>query len=44
MRALLGKFIDPVQNALFPQRSIHNNILLAHKVITKFNIMKRKRS
>jgi len=44
MRPLLEKVIDIVQSAFIPHRSIHDNILLAHEVITKFNSMKGKKS
>jgi len=44
MQPLLGKIINPVQSAFVPQRSILDNILLAHEVINKFNSMKRKKS
>ena len=44
MQPLLGKIINPVQSAFVPQRSILDNILLAHEVINKFNSMKRKKA
>ena len=44
MRPLLEKVIDLVQSSFIPHRSIHDNILLAHEVITKFNSMKGKKS
>jgi len=44
MRPLLGKFINPIQSSFIRHRSIHDNILLAHEVIMKFNSMKGKKS
>ena len=44
MRPLLVNLIDPTQSAFVPNRSIHDNILLAHEVINKFNNMKGKKS
>ena len=44
MRPFLEKIIDPVQSAFIPHWSIHDNILLALEVITKFNSMKGKKS
>ena len=44
MRPLLVNLIDPTQSAFVSNRSIHDNILLAHEVINKFNNMKGKKS
>ena len=44
MRPVLGKLIDPVQSTFVPHRSIHDNILLTHEIIKKFNSMKGKKS
>ena len=41
---VLGKLTDPVQSAFVPHRSIHDNILLTHEIINKFNSMKGKKS
>ena len=43
MRQLLVKLINLVQSAFIPRRSIHDNVLLAHQVITKFNSVKGKK-
>jgi len=44
MRSILDKIIDPVQSAFVPKRSIHNNILLTHEIMTRFKLMKGKKS
>ena len=44
MCPVLGKLIDPVQGAFVPLWSIHDNILLTHEIINKFNSMKGKKS
>jgi len=44
LRPILGKIINAAQSAFVPYRSIHDNILLAHDVINKFNNMKGKKS
>jgi len=42
MRPILECLINPVQSAFIPKRSIHDNILVAHKIMNKFNNMKGK--
>ena len=44
MQPVLGHIIQPTQSAFVLHREIHDNILLAHEVIMKFNSMKGKKS
>jgi len=44
MRPIIEKIVDPVQTAFVPKRSIHDNILLAHEIMNKFQNMKGKKS
>ena len=44
IQPLLGKITDLVQSAFVPHRSIHDNIILVHEVIKKFNSIKGKKS
>jgi len=44
MHPILEKIIDPVQSAFVPKRSIHDNILLTHEIMNKFNKMKGKKA
>ena len=41
---IMKRIVDPVQSAIVPKRSIHDNILLAHEIINKFHNMKGKKS
>jgi len=44
MRPLLAKIIDAVQSAFVQKHFIHDNILLTHEVMNKFNTMKGEKS
>ena len=44
MYLILEKIIDPLESAFVPRCSIHDNILLTHEVMNKFNSMKGKKS
>jgi len=44
MRPILHNIIDPVQSAFVPKRSIHDNNLLTHEIMSKFRIMKGKKA
>ena len=44
MRPILEKIIEPVQSVFVLKRSIHDNILLTHEIMNKFNNMKGKKS
>ena len=43
LRPLLDKLVSPVQSALIPGRSIHDNILLTYEIIHKFKKPKAKK-
>jgi len=43
MRPILQRIIFPTQSAFIPQRTIHDNILLAHEVVNRFKHMKGKK-
>ena len=43
MRPIFEKIIDLVQSAFVPKRSTHDNILLTHEIMNKFNKMKGKK-
>jgi len=43
MRPIPQRIILPTQSAFIPQRTIHDNILLAHEVVNKFKHMKGKK-
>ena len=43
MRPVLQRIIDPTQSAFIPQRTIHDNILVAHEIVNKFHHMKGKK-
>ena len=43
MRPILQRIIHPTQSAFIPQRTIHDNILIAHEVVNKFKHMKGKK-
>ena len=40
----MHNIIDPVQSAFVPKRSIHDNNLLTHEIMSKFRIMKGKKA
>lgn len=42
LRPLLDKLVSPFQSAFIPGRSIHDNILITHKVMHKFKVTKGK--
>ena len=44
MRPILEKIIYPIQSAFVLKRSIHDNILLTHEIMTKFKNMKGKKA
>ena len=43
MRPVLQRIIHPTQSAFIPGRTIHDNILLAHEIINKFQHAKGKK-
>ena len=43
MRPILQRLIHPCQSAFVPGRAIHDNILIAHEIMTKFRYYKGKR-
>jgi len=43
MRPLLDNLVSPYQSTFIPCRSIHDNILLTHEIIDKFNRAKERR-
>ena len=42
MRPILEHIISPVESAFVPKRAIHDNILVAHEIVNKFDNMKGK--
>jgi len=43
LRPVLQRIIHPSQSAFIPNRTIHDNILLAHEIINKFHYYKGKK-
>ena len=43
MRPVLQRIIHPTQSAFIPGRAIHDNILLAHEILNKFQHAKGKK-
>jgi len=43
MRPILHRLIHPCQSAFVPERSIHDNILIAHEIMNKFRHYKGKK-
>jgi len=43
MRPILQRIIHPTQSAFIPNRTIHDNILIAHEIVNKFKHMKGKK-
>jgi len=44
MGPILERIISLVQSAFVPKRAIHDNILVAHETMNKFNNMKGKQA
>ena len=43
MRPILQRIIHPTKSAFIPSRTIHDNILIAHEIINKFQHFKSKK-
>ena len=43
MQPILENIIDPIQSALVPKHSIHDNIPLTHEIMIKFKNMQGKK-
>ena len=43
MRPILQRIIHPTQSVFIPHRTIHDNILIAHEIMTKFKHFKGKK-
>ena len=43
MHTILERIIQPTQSAMVSHRSIHDNVLVAHKILNKFHFLKGKR-
>lgn len=41
LRTILPKIISPLQSAFVPQRDIHDNILIAHEILSMFFFLNR---
>jgi len=43
MWPILQRIIHPTQSAFIPHRTIHDNILIAHEIVNKFNHFKGRK-